>query len=239
MKVKICGVTTINDALLCAEAGADFVGLNFYPKSPRYLARGAAREIANALHDLPKPPVLVGVFVNESAATMKVVLDECGLGLAQLSGDEPEGVLLAMGRRGFKAVRNYQLPITNDKRQAQPANDTRTTGTARERRANDGPQILFDAHAAGQFGGTGKTADWDAAAELAKQCRLLLAGGLTPDNVAQAIGRVQPWGVDAASGVESAPGVKDRTKVVAFIKAAKGNRLPKSCGTKWSTSEVC
>ncbi|MBI3241098.1 MAG: phosphoribosylanthranilate isomerase [Chloroflexi bacterium] len=197
MKVKICGITTINDALMCAEAGADFIGLNFYPKSPRYLSRERARQIASALRDLPKPPVLVGVFVNESAAAMKAALDECGLDLAQLSGDESEDVLHAMGERGFKAIRNHQLPITNYQ------------------------LLLFDAHAAGHFGGTGKTADWTLAAQLAKQCRLLLAGGLTPDNVALAIGRVQPWGVDVASGVETAPGVKDRAKVFAFIKAAK------------------
>jgi phosphoribosylanthranilate isomerase len=196
MKVKICGVTTISDALMCAGAGADLIGLNFYPKSPRYLSREAAREIADALRNLPKPPALVGVFVNEPAATMKAILDECGLDLAQLSGDEPEDVLQTIGARGFKSVHNYQLPITNNQ------------------------LLLFDAHTTGQFGGTGKTADWEAAAQLASQCRLLLAGGLTPENVAQAIRVVQPWGVDVASGVESAPGVKDRAKVKAFIKAA-------------------
>ena len=199
MKVKICGVTTISDALLCAEAGADFIGLNFYPKSPRCLAPERAHQIVSVLHDLPKPPILVGVFVNESAATMTAILDECGLDLAQLSGDEPEDVLQTMGMHGFKAMRqaNTQLPITNNQ------------------------LLLFDAHAAGQFGGTGKTADWEAAAKLASQCRLLLAGGLTPDNVAQAIGRVQPWGVDVASGVESSPGVKDKAKVIAFINTIK------------------
>ncbi len=197
MIVKICGVTTIADALLCAEAGADFIGLNFYPKSPRYLSREAAREIAGALRILPKPPVLVGVFVNESVATMTAMLDECGLDLAQLSGDEPEDVLQAIGKRGFKAIRNHQLLITNNQ------------------------LLLFDAHAASQFGGTGKTADWTVATKLASQCRLLLAGGLTPENVAQAIRVVQPWGVDVASGVESAPGEKDRAKVFTFIKAAK------------------
>ena len=200
MKVKICGVTTINDALMCAEAGADFIGLNFYPKSPRYLSREAAREIAGTLRNLPKPPVLVGVFVNGPATTITAILDACGLDLGQLSGDEPEDVLQAIGGRGFKAMRqaNTPLPITNNQ------------------------LLLFDAHIAGHFGGTGKTADWEAAAKLASQCRLLLAGGLTPENVAQAIRVVQPWGVDVASGVESAPGIKDRTKVAAFIKAAKG-----------------
>lgn len=199
MKVKICGVTTVADALMCAEAGADFIGLNFYPKSPRYLAREMARQIASALHDLPKPPVLAGVFVNEPAAMMKAVLDECGLDLAQLSGDEPESVLHTMGTRGFKSVRNYHAkrPITNNQ------------------------LLLFDAQAAGHFGGTGKTADWEAAAKLSSRCRLLLAGGLTPENVAQAIDHVQPWGVDVASGVESSPGVKDKAKVIAFINTVK------------------
>ncbi len=184
---------------MCAEAGADFIGLNFYPKSPRYLAPETARRIASVLHDLPKPPILVGVFVNESAATMTAVLDECGLDLAQLSGNEPEDVLQAIGARGFKSVRNYQLP----------------------REAANNQLLLFDAHTVGQFGGTGETADWAVAAGLAKQCRLLLAGGLTLDNVAQAIQQVQPWGVDLASGVESAPGVKDRARVITFIEATK------------------
>ena len=200
MKIKICGVTSRDDALMCAGAGAGLIGLNFYPKSPRYLTREAGREIAAAMRALPKPPALVGVFVNESAETMQRILDECELDLAQLSGDEPDEVLWAVGGRGFKAIRQptTQLPIT------------------------DNQLLLFDAHAAGQYGGTGKAADWEAAAAIAEGCRLLLAGGLTPANVAGAIQRVRPWGVDVASGVESAPGKKDRAKVIAFINAAKG-----------------
>lgn len=198
MNVKICGVTTIEDALMCAEAGADLIGLNFYPKSLRYLSRESASAIAAALRALPNPPTLVGVFVNETAETMTAVLDECNLDLAQLSGDEPEDVLTAMGARGFKVSRNNQLPLTNNQ------------------------LLLLDAHAPGQYGGTGQTGDWDKAAEMAKQCRLLLAGGLTPDNVAAAVSKVKPWGVDVASGVESSPGVKDRTKVCSFIERAKG-----------------
>jgi phosphoribosylanthranilate isomerase len=197
MKVKICGVTSIADALMCARAGADLIGLNFYRQGKRYIAPEAAGEIASALRALPKPPTLVGVFVNASVSEMQSILDECSLDLAQLSGDEPDEVLQAMGARGFKAIRRRYLPITNNQ------------------------LLLFDAHAAGQYGGTGQTADWEVAASIARQCRLLLAGGLTPENVAEAIRRVQPWGVDVASGVESAPGVKDKSKVVAFIKAAK------------------
>jgi phosphoribosylanthranilate isomerase len=197
VKVKICGVTTPGDALLCAGAGADLIGLNFYPKSPRYLSRDRAGAIVSALRSAPNPPVLVGVFVNESAQTMKAVLEECRLDLAQLSGDEDQGVVESMGERGFKAIRTYPSQIAGH------------------------PFLLLDAHAAGQYGGTGQTADWAQAAELARRCRLLLAGGLTPDNVAAAVARVRPWGVDVASGVESAPGVKDRSKVVQFIQQAK------------------
>jgi phosphoribosylanthranilate isomerase len=197
MQVKICGVTTIEDALTITEAGADLIGLNFFPKSPRFVSRVQATAIAKAVKALAKPPTLVGVFVNESAETMMSVLADCGLDLAQLSGDEPVEILESMGERGFKAIRQYQSPTTNDQ------------------------LLLFDAHAAGQFGGTGQTADWDSAAQLATQCRLLLAGGLTPENVSAAVTRVRPWGVDVASGVESSPGVKDRLKVQSFIERAK------------------
>lgn len=202
MQVKICGLTSIADALMCVEAGADLIGLNFYAKSPRYVSRDSARAMASRLKSLPKPPTLVGVFVNETAETMKSVLAECGLDLAQLSGDEPDEVLQALGERGFKVIRSYQAPITNNQ------------------------LLLFDAHAAGHYGGTGQTADWESAARLATrsratQGRLLLAGGLTPENVSAAVTRVRPWGVDVASGVESAPGVKDQLKVQLFIERAQ------------------
>lgn len=197
MKVKICGVTTTEDALIATDAGADLIGLNFYPKSPRFLSRAKATTIAQSLKSLLKPPILVGVFVNETVETMKSVLDECGLDLAQLSGDEPAEVLQAMGERGFKVLRSNQTPSSSNQ------------------------LLLFDTHAAGQYGGTGQTADWESAARLATQCRLLLAGGLTPENVAAAVTRVRPWGVDVASGVESSPGVKDRSKVQSFIERAK------------------
>ena len=210
MNVKICGVTTIEDALMCAEAGAGLIGLNFYPKSPRCVTRETASRIAVAVRNrshvrsgsrvsVTPPITLVGVFVNESAEMMRAVLEECGLDLAQLSGDERDEVVTTMGERGFKAIRhsNYPLPIT--------ANQL----------------LLFDAHAAGQYGGTGKQADLETAARIATRCRLLLAGGLTLENVAAAIAQVRPWGVDVASGVETSPGVKDREKVIRFINAAQ------------------
>lgn len=204
MKVKICGVTSIADALLCAEAGADLIGLNFYRPGKRYIAPEAAREIAEALRALPKPPSLVGVFVNEPTERMKSILDQCHLELAQLSGDESADTQTAMGKRGYKTIRNLD----------------QTLQFVYQPNLNY-PNLMLDAHAPGQYGGTGQTADWAVAAEAARHCRLLLAGGLTPENVGEAVRQVQSWGVDVASGVESAPGVKDKAKVMAFIKAAK------------------
>lgn len=200
MIVKICGITSIEDALMCAEAGSDFIGLNFYTKGVRYVEPKQAKEIAADLRKLSNCPTLVGVFVNETAETMKKVLDECDLDLAQLSGTENDDVVQAIGERGFKVIRNYQLPIT--KRTAPP-------------------DFLIDASVKGSYGGSGQTADWEEAATVAIKNRILLAGGLTPQNVAQAIQIVKPWGVDVASGVESSPAKKDRIKVRDFIQAAK------------------
>ena len=204
MKVKICGVTTVADALMCAEAGADLIGLNFYRQGKRYVSPAAAREIAAALRALPRPPALVGVFVNETAAFMVAVLDECGLDFAQLSGDEPDEVLAAMGARGFKGLRHltHASRFTNH---ASPPNR---------------PDFLLDAHVPGEYGGTGRTADWGAATDAARQWRVLLAGGLTPVNVAEAVRQVKPWGVDVASGVEHSPRAKDAAQVRSFIQAA-------------------
>lgn len=200
MNVKICGITSIEDALMCAEAGADFIGLNFYKNGIRYIEPNLAKEIAVELRKLSACPTLVGVFVNETAETMKKILDKCDLDLAQLSGNESGDVVQAMGERGFKVIRNYQLPITK-----------RTTP----------PDFLFDSSVKGFYGGSGQTADWEEAAAVAAENRILLAGGLTPQNVAQAIQKVKPWGVDVASGVESSPAKKDKFKVKDFIQAAK------------------
>lgn len=204
MKVKICGVTHVADAVMCAEAGADLLGLNFYPQSPRYLSRNVAADIAAAVRAMPHPPLLVGVFVNENAKTMRSILSDCALDLAQLSGDESVKVLAAMGERGFKAIR-----------QPDAVDDSWLGAGVRDK------LLLLDAHVPGRYGGTARTADWDSAARLAGRCRLLLAGGLTPENVAAAAACVRPWAVDVASGVESAPGVKDRAKVISFVERAK------------------
>jgi len=144
---------------------------------------------------------MVGVFVNEDAMTIRHTMDAYGLHLAQLSGDEPEETLLELGDRAYRAYRLRKPQITIDE--------------------DESKIVLLDAQVAGKYGGTGETCDWHTAAEISTQYNVLLAGGLTPENVAQAIRRVQPWGVDVASGVESTPGVKDADKLQRFIENAR------------------
>jgi phosphoribosylanthranilate isomerase len=213
MKVKICGITTLDDALAAIDAGADYLGFNFYPKSPRYLAPERCAEIVAGLQS---SVITVGIFVNESSEHITRVLDQCGLGLAQLHGDEPPEVIAALNGRAFKAFRGI------GERHAEFAASPLSLsgrGAGGEGRI---PAFLIDAYSPTHYGGTGHIADWRAAQPLAQQYPFFLAGGLTPENVAEAITQVQPWGVDVASGVESAPGVKDHAKVKRFIESAKG-----------------
>lgn len=214
--VKICGITRLEDALYAAECGADMLGLNFYPKSKRYITPEAARMlIAGACAALgERAPLMVGVFVNETAHHIAALMDEVGLDYAQLSGDESADILAAMGRRGFKAVRPDDLDaVQRDMTQfvADNSGDDRV------------PSLLLDAYKPGEYGGTGhRAADPIALAVKAAVPRLMLAGGLTPENLAERIALIQPWGVDVASGVEGdTPGLKDHTRMAAFIQEAK------------------
>lgn len=214
-RVKICGVTTLDDALRCAEAGADLLGLNFYPPSPRYLPPERARLIAAGLRAAlgTACPTLVGVFVNAEAAAIARILDEVGLDAAQLSGDEPPQTLAALDGRAFKALRP---------RDAAAALDAARLFAAHAPRDERLPALLVDAYHPQLYGGTGETAGQDVArAALGAASRVMLAGGLTPDNVAGRVRALRPWGVDVASGVERAPGVKDAALVRAFIAAVK------------------
>ena len=202
--IKICGITTPADALQAADLGATHLGLNFYAGSPRAVNFFQAQAISRAVRLRQNPPVLVGVFVNEDPSVMQAALDYAYLDLAQLSGDEPPEVFDALAGRAYRAYRlapGEALTPT----QVRPAP----------------PALLLDANLKGQYGGTGHTTDWSTAAVLARHYPLFLAGGLTPANVADAITAVQPWGVDVASGVESAPGVKDPEKLAAFIAAVQ------------------
>ncbi|HSB01424.1 MAG TPA: phosphoribosylanthranilate isomerase [Anaerolineales bacterium] len=205
-KIKICGIKTISDALAAMQAGADLLGFNFYPKSPRCIDVGTCRDIMSVMRRYGHL-MYVGVFVNASAAEIRATMETCGLNLAQLHGDESLETLQALCGKAFKAFRGI------------PQN---SYGFARE----EAPALLVDASVKGAYGGTGIAADWKGAAELAKHYPILLAGGLMPENVVQAVRQVRPWGVDVASGVESLPGLKDAHKMKAFVKAVRSATTP-------------
>jgi phosphoribosylanthranilate isomerase len=201
--VKVCGVTTPEDALVAAEAGADAIGLVFWPESPRCVGVERARRISEAL---PAPIVRVGVFVDAPAADLERIADEAGLDLLQLHGHEPPEALPPLHRRAWKAVRVGSDFVAADA--------LRYEGRA--------AGILLDTRVDSAPGGTGRAFDWALAREVRKGASfLVLAGGLRPDNVAAAIAAVRPDGVDVSSGVESAPGRKDPVRVRAFIEAAR------------------
>jgi phosphoribosylanthranilate isomerase len=204
--VKICGVRTLEEALFSCETGADLLGFNFYPSSPRFIPPLACARLLGSLANRQIAIRTVGVFVNEAVERVTGILDDCGLDLAQLHGDEPPDDLTALDGRSFKALRlrDPETAVQEARRYARPGLR---------------PALLVDANFAGQYGGTGRAGDWSLARALADHFPVLLAGGLNPGNVAAAIRQVRPWGVDVASGVESAPGRKDRQKIAAFIKA--------------------
>jgi phosphoribosylanthranilate isomerase len=210
MKVKICGLTRLEDALAALDAGADLLGFNFHPASPRYIETAACAQMVSELRKRGVKTVLVGVFVNRPAGEIAAVLDACHLDLAQLSGDEPPETLAALGRRAFKALRARDAQGLEESWRVYPM---RTSP----------PACLVDAYRPGLYGGTGQLADWSLAGRLARRAPILLAGGLTPENVAEAIRQVRPWGVDVASGVEASPGRKDPARVLAFIRAARND----------------
>ena len=199
MRVKICGVRTVTDALLAARAGADAVGVNFWPRSKRCVDVETARAIALAL---PPLVTIVGVFVNQPGDEVRRIAARARLGAVQLHGDEPP-----------QACLGFDVPVWKALRLASPL----PLAWLDEWEGVQG--FVVDApvlSASGGYGGTGQTCDWDVA-----RAPVLLAGGLGPENVADAIRAVRPWGVDVASGVESAPGVKDPEKVAAFVRRAK------------------
>ena len=200
--VKICGIKILKDALTAIEAGANYLGFNFYPKSVRFIEKSACAEITSVLKREHPQIKLVGVFVNLSVEAIKDIMQTCYLDLAQLHGDETPEIFSQLTPHAFRAFRG--IPESN-------------AGYER----NEAPFMLIDAAVKGVYGGSGVTADWTAAAKLAQQYPLLLAGGLTPENVADAVCQVNPWGVDVASGVESAPGEKDPEKMSAFVKAVR------------------
>jgi len=211
-KVKICGITCIEDAMAVVQAGADALGLNFYARSPRYITVDVARAIVKTL---PANVGKVGLFGDTSADEVCRQFDDLGLDLIQLHGDQsPDFVAQLGGRpvmRAFRASLDGLGPIVQYVEQCRALAAPLT-------------MVLIDALVAGQFGGTGQTADWSVARQYAAAAGLpplVLAGGLNPSNVAEAIRAVRPSAVDAASGVESSPGRKNPADVAAFVAVAR------------------
>ena len=218
-RVKICGVTALADALLAARAGADMLGLNFFPDSPRYLLPVQAADICATLRAelAGNCPVLVGVFVNEAPQRMAAICAQVGLDGAQLSGDETPDDLRSPQLAGLHAFKSLR-PRSVAGAQEQARRYCMSPNCAEEL-----PALLLDAWHPDLYGGSGVQASEDVARTLIDQVpRLMLAGGLNPVNVGERVRALQPWGVDVASGVERAPGVKDAGKLRAFIAAAKG-----------------
>jgi phosphoribosylanthranilate isomerase len=201
VRVKICGITSTADARLCAELGAHAVGLNFYPQSPRAISPFAAQEIISEL-----PPFIstVGIFVNWAPEAVIALSLALRLSYAQLHGEETPQVVAAVAKK-IPVIKSFRLGQGSPP----PAFSKYAAASA----------FLLDAASSGEFGGTGQTTDWALASRAATSHRIILAGGLTPDNVAAAVASVHPYAVDVASGVESRPGKKDPAKLRAFFSA--------------------
>lgn len=197
MIIKICGIRSIEDACMAADCGADWIGLNFWARSPRCVGLNEAKSIAQAVAGRVK---VVGLFVNARRLEIDQTIEQVGLDLVQLHGDEPPELVKNYGERAIKAVRLRGAAVIG----------------------RYAPALLLLDSDVGNYGGSGVALDWLMAHDLATTHRLILAGGLTPENVAQAIRTVQPIGVDVASGVERTPGVKDRARVQAFVQAVRG-----------------
>jgi phosphoribosylanthranilate isomerase len=209
VKLKICGITSWVDARRACDAGADYLGFNFYARSARYIAPAKARKIVQRL---PSKVVAVGVFVNEGEVKILEIARTVGLGYLQLHGDESPAVVARLARSVgvIKAVR-----VRESFRPAQ---------LARFKRADE---ILLDGFDEKHRGGTGKTFDWDFARRSNKYGRIFLAGGLTPENIAEAIRTAKPYAVDICSGVECKPGKKDPQKLEQLAHALRGARKRK------------
>ena len=198
--VKVCGVTSVADALACIEARVSAIGLNFVPSSPRRVTVERAREISRAVRS--SNVLVVGVVADLDVAAMRGLAADAELGCLQLHGDEPPEVLRPLLPHAYKAVR------------------IATAADVELARAYDGDYLLADAKVAGALGGTGETFDWSLVKALARERRLTLAGGLRPENVGEAVRAVEPWCVDVASGVEHEPGLKDHDAIRRFVAEA-------------------
>ncbi len=204
--IKICGITNLQDAELSAKAGADQIGFNFYPKSPRYIEPGDARLMVDSL---PKKISKVGVFVDESVESVCGIIDKVGLDAVQLHGNEDRAFI-------SKLKRDRRVTVIKALRVSADFSPERSLDFGAD-------AILLDSFSENSLGGTGKTFDWEVASSVIELIpRVYLAGGLTPENVGDAINKIRPYAVDICSRIESEPGKKDPAKLSAFIAAVKG-----------------
>jgi phosphoribosylanthranilate isomerase len=203
VKVKICGITNWTDARQAVEAGADFLGFNFYRRSARYIAPAAARRIVQRL---PEGVASVGVFVNEPEPEMLAIARRVGLDYVQLHGDETAEMISRI-RHSFRVIK--AIRVRDSFRASQLANFRRASS------------ILLDGFDAHLRGGTGKSFNWKLAKSAGRKLQIFLAGGLTPENAAEAVSAAQPFAIDVCSGVESRPGKKDAARMRALVAAVR------------------
>ena len=217
--VKICGIRKLADAQVAAQAGADFIGLNFVPGRRRRLEADAARDIVSGLKAVGgNTPQVVGLFADQPLDQVNRAIEDCELDLVQLCGQETPDYCRQMQGRVIKVVR---VPVT-------ASGDAAVKGLGEQVQVyrDAGHLVVLDSLVEGLQGGSGQSFDWNIAAGLARRGHsFLLAGGLSPDNIAQAVAMVQPWGVDVSSGVET-DGVKDPEKIQAFIHNARQSPNP-------------
>ncbi len=205
LRVKVCGLTRSQDARLACEFGADAVGFIFYPKSPRFITPDKAGEIASGL---PEQITRIGVFVSPEPVQVQAAISAAGLDAVQIHGSDTPELYSALPVQTICAL---NLPPGSQLRDA----ETQAAGAR---------AVVFDSHAPGQYGGSGRLSDWQLARELAARLTLILAGGLNPNNIRDAVEQVNPWGVDVNSGVEVAPGIKDEYKLEQFFQQVKDYR---------------
>ncbi len=203
IKVKICGITNIEDAMYAVEYGADALGFVFYNRSPRHVTEKVAKQI---ISHLPPFILTVGVFVNESVENISKIVKKCDIDIVQLHGDEGPGFCKKVRKRVIKAVRIKNV-------------ESLKTLSLYKNKIN---ALLLDSFNEEVYGGTGNRFDWSLAKKAKKHGKIILAGGLNIENVSKAVKLVKPYAVDVSSGVEAGPGKKDKKKVKKFIKMAKG-----------------
>jgi len=204
--IKICGLTRVEDAIVAAESGAEFLGLVFYRSSPRYVETRAATALVKMVKDRDSSARWIGVFVDESSDEVRRIVEVVGLDGVQLHGREGPELAERLRGEGLFVIKGHRIAGSEDLAHLD---------------AFDVDAQLLDTHVPGSPGGTGKTFDWSLAARVSGERRILLAGGLTVDNVAEAIGTARPWGVDVSSGLELAPGIKDPDKIRRFTAVAR------------------